>query len=603
MWTLQIDLATTAEPTAAPPGFVTPTPNFDRPQFAVEEDTVFDDRLNLVGYTVNPQSSAPGSVLTVTLIWQVLDLVAADYHTFVHVFNNQEQLVAQVDGPTGGGRRAAKDWIIKEYIYDQHQVRLPSEMTLDEVEIRVGIYDAEAGQRVDIESPNTVTLNTVASAASLSPTSTMMLPRPTGTAPATMMAPRPTETPPVTPTKMESEAGEFQGVQALRVVYTKDNNIWLWGANAATRQLTRDGGVEEVWLSDDGQQIAFRREGQIWVIDSDGNNERQLTFAEDFAALDIDAEIASLSTGIYPAQVAWRPNSHQLYFNTAPQFEGPGLFLLNDLWMVDADSGSRFKLLDPGEGGNFTFAPNGQKLALVTPGRIDLVDVDGSNRREAFTHAQVVTDSEFEYYAQPVWASDSDSLRVAIPPVHTADLGVHTIWHIPMVDQPARLIGEVTTASGLLTPLFAPNLARLAYLSSEHTQGTSRSTLAVSELGDSMVWDPVLFPEAVTSSEVTRLHGWSPDSIRFLFTPPEGALAEITMGQPGVRKLISEEQMIINDLRWTDNFRFLFVNFAADGWHLQLDDILGFEQLEIAAGSHGPVSYDFAWVPAASSGE
>ena len=58
--TLQIELATTPEQTTAPAGFVTPTPNFDQPQFATTAGTVFDDRLNLVGYTVNPQSSAPG---------------------------------------------------------------------------------------------------------------------------------------------------------------------------------------------------------------------------------------------------------------------------------------------------------------------------------------------------------------------------------------------------------------------------------------------------------------------------------------------------------------------------------------------------------------
>ena len=52
----------------------------------------------------------------------------------------------------------------------------------------------------------------------------------------------------------------------------------------------------------------------------------------------------------------------------------------------------------------------------MTSGTIRLVNADGSERREAFTYTPVVTRSEFQYYAQPVWAPDSDCLRVAIPP-------------------------------------------------------------------------------------------------------------------------------------------------------------------------------------------
>jgi hypothetical protein len=285
-----------------------------------------------------------------------------------------------------------------------------------------------------------------------------------------------------------------------------------------------------------------------------------------------------------------------LYFNTSPQIEGPGLILSDDLWVVDVDGGELRTLLDPGQGGNFSISPDGKRMAIITPGRIDLMDADGSNRREAFTHTRVITFSEFEYYAQPVWAADSNSLRVAIPPADSSSASSQTttIWNIPVEDKPAWLIGQLSTLPRTGTPpLFAPNLARIAYLVGESVEGDPNGNLpkmAVSELSENVLWDPVIFPV-----EVTSVHGWSPDGIRLLFVSPTASVAEITMGQPDSRPLVSGDAPVLN-VTWTDNFRFLYQQLNQGGWDILLAGIDGSEPELIDSVTGQPVSYDFTWV-------
>ena len=156
--TLQVDLAPTPGSTPRPGVPITPTPWFGPAQYETEAGVIFDDRLKLLGYTVKPDGNEIESRITVTLIWEVLDKIDADYNTFVHLFNKEEQLLAQSDQPTGGGWRQSSDWIIKEYVYDQHHLQLPNSMSLDDVVIQIGLYDFNDGRRLDVESPNSYTL-------------------------------------------------------------------------------------------------------------------------------------------------------------------------------------------------------------------------------------------------------------------------------------------------------------------------------------------------------------------------------------------------------------------------------------------------------------
>ena len=145
-----VSLTSTASSDARPGVPLTPTAWFgELPPSANESGVTFDDRMELLDFTVEPPSAGPGSVVTVTLIWRVLDKIDADYNTYVHVVNEAGQLLAQSDRPTGMGYRQPASWIMDEFIYDQHQLVLPAGNSLNDVEIRVGLYDFASGQRAD----------------------------------------------------------------------------------------------------------------------------------------------------------------------------------------------------------------------------------------------------------------------------------------------------------------------------------------------------------------------------------------------------------------------------------------------------------------------
>jgi hypothetical protein len=271
------------------------------------------------------------------------------------------------------------------------------------------------------------------------------------------------------------------------------------------------------------------------------------------------------------------------------------LFFSNDLWVVDVEGGMPSLVLPPGEGGKFTFSADGQTIALTTPGQIDLVDVGGASRRSVFSHTPDSSDGD--YYAAPVWAADSQSLRVAVP---SADRGAASIWHISTGGQPARLLGEVTTVPGMQTaPLFSPDLEQIATLTALPAQDDAAGNLpaiAVSGLGEDGVEEPILYP-----AEAIALRAWSPDSVRLLYQSPAAAVAEITIGQFETRDLLSsDDRHRIGRLQWVHKFRFLFIDYVGDGWQISLADVSGREPLLIDSGDRFPAAFDATWVPVSS---
>ncbi|UCG25380.1 MAG: hypothetical protein JSW55_05110, partial [Chloroflexota bacterium] len=129
----------------------------------------------------------------------------------------------------------------------------------------------------------------------------------------------------------------------LIVVFTRDNNAWLWTEDGGERQLTNDGGVDQVLLSDDKSIIAFRRGNGIWAINADGTDERQLVKESDLP-IPQEGELAGYINGMTINQLAWIPGSHQLLFNTRMLSDGPGLLLSDDLWRVNTDPQSVLSL-------------------------------------------------------------------------------------------------------------------------------------------------------------------------------------------------------------------------------------------------------------------
>ena len=67
---------------------------------------------------------------------------------FVHVLNSQGELVANHDSRPENGRFPTPAWLAEILIPDTHSILLPGDLPAGEYEIKVGLYQAETGERL-----------------------------------------------------------------------------------------------------------------------------------------------------------------------------------------------------------------------------------------------------------------------------------------------------------------------------------------------------------------------------------------------------------------------------------------------------------------------
>src|SRR5215216_3389555 len=87
--------------------------------------------------------------------------------------------------------------------------------------------------------------------------------------------------------------------QSIVVAFVQDGDIHLWDEGASqAKTVFSAGDVIAVWMSDDGQRIAFTRrsivqrnddewfeQSSLWVVDSNGDNPREIVSADDLRQL------------------------------------------------------------------------------------------------------------------------------------------------------------------------------------------------------------------------------------------------------------------------------------------------------------------------------
>jgi hypothetical protein len=309
------------------------------------------------------------------------------------------------------------------------------------------------GCAAEYTQPVTALTDTIPPTNTIIPSETVTLPPPTAT-----HTPNPSPTIPLpTPTLSPS-------LTSLQIAFVDDDRqIWLW-ENETIRPLTNSNleGYVQVKISDDGSLIAFSSNSELWVINSDGSNERLLVSADVFQSLE------PRDPGVGLSQFDWISGTHTLMFNTILLYDF-GLAYTDDLYRVNADT-LRWKMLrQPGEGGKFIFSPDGKRVLLVTPHTISLMQVDGSDYRNMLEY-YVETDSEYHYYAKPVWEPDSQSLIVAIPPNAYSDRPTISIWRLYVDSTPSEIISQFQVGEGVDDPKYwhwSPDMEHYATFSDD----------------------------------------------------------------------------------------------------------------------------------------
>jgi hypothetical protein len=388
---------------------------------------------------------------------------------------------------------------------------------------------------------------------------------PAATSPATAQAVIPTSTP---------------EVQNLRIAYTDDSNLWTLEIGSDPMQLTDDGGVSDVRISDDGEWIAYvvrdpdQDTAELHSIRFDGSSPQVLMDSISFDAL-------------YPLEffvhytlsnLNFLPESNTLLFNTRGVFEGPGLAKNDDLLSIDVTTGQVSHLLARGEGGDFTVSPSGDQIAIVHADSLSFVNADGTGLRpEVLTFTPVITYSEYFFYPLPVWAGDTVVLPVPQQdPFFAAEPG--TVWSINGEPQTlSRPDGDLFGPQREF-PIVSPDGSSVAYFRA--TDDPSELHLVIERLdtGEQTVYD----------TGPIQWKGWGPESDRVVYT--KGTGFDLYLGELGNLPAPLEPG---TGLRWINTNEYLYVAGDPGGWTLMLGDLAG-DSITLAMLSGTFVTYDFA---------
>jgi len=98
------------------------------------------DSLVLIGYDLDPEPPRSGEELHVTLYWGVKEDLAEDYHSYVHLVDEEGNVVAQSDHQPGGSYYPTSLWQPAEMLLDEHVFAIPIDGTESTLQLLAGMY-------------------------------------------------------------------------------------------------------------------------------------------------------------------------------------------------------------------------------------------------------------------------------------------------------------------------------------------------------------------------------------------------------------------------------------------------------------------------------
>ncbi|MBC7811739.1 MAG: hypothetical protein H7175_11360, partial [Burkholderiales bacterium] len=114
---------------------------FEQPPIEQTLDVRFGDVLQLTGYNLQNE----GDALTLDLVWRADGTVAQDYKVFVHVVDENGEIIAQQDTMPQHDTYPTSLWAEGEYVPDQYTF---TNLPLGRYRVRVGLYLPADGSRL-----------------------------------------------------------------------------------------------------------------------------------------------------------------------------------------------------------------------------------------------------------------------------------------------------------------------------------------------------------------------------------------------------------------------------------------------------------------------
>jgi hypothetical protein len=125
-----------------------PDPPFSADNRGVFEDVIFADHYLIL----NPEVR-PGDAVLIAIDWRTRLPVEDPFKVFIHVYDQEGNLVAQRDGEPVNGLRPLTSWSPEETIKDRIAMRLPTTLLPGTYVVRLGLYDPVSGLRLQAAGP------------------------------------------------------------------------------------------------------------------------------------------------------------------------------------------------------------------------------------------------------------------------------------------------------------------------------------------------------------------------------------------------------------------------------------------------------------------
>jgi hypothetical protein len=376
----------------------------------------------------------------------------------------------------------------------------------------------------------------------------------TETAPATTAPNIPLE-PLTTPQLATSDLG------SLKVAYYSEGKILAWDggrtvelADQIFTAVNFNGYINghQIVVSDDGEYVAYPQvDGEIWSVRMDGGKANKI-FGLDTGLLPDD---------VRPYELKWVPGTHILLVNTL-WWIGTSLYSpAGKLFAIDVEQGTVRRILNDREGSIFFPSPDGAQVAAVQPDQIRVISLGGGTPQLVFQYQPPEFHSEGAFYPVPIWAPDSKSLVVAIPPQGGWSLPVEPtlIWQVPADRQSPRLLAKLhlfwryarSTVASVGTDIrqasilsVSPDLTHIAYVvySSPDDPSGEVHVAKADGTGDHKCGQ-------VNSAGIS----WSPDSKEFVVIDDESVRPVVIGDVEGNTRSLAVNGAPVREARWISN--------------------------------------------------
>ncbi|MBI3360651.1 MAG: hypothetical protein HY023_06025, partial [Chloroflexi bacterium] len=113
------------------------------------------DAISFRGFDLPQTTVVAGKDLSVTLYWMSARTTPANLIVFVHLAKDENSApVAQFDGPPLNGTQPTFEWGgDMQFWIDPRTIPLAADVPPGQYQLRVGMYDADTGERLSVRSP------------------------------------------------------------------------------------------------------------------------------------------------------------------------------------------------------------------------------------------------------------------------------------------------------------------------------------------------------------------------------------------------------------------------------------------------------------------